>query len=77
VISGFHLLKKDGYSAQDFAEYEEIARRLYEYPCTVYTCHCTGTEPYGRMKAIMGDQLRYIRTGEEVGLGAGEQCRVL
>jgi 7,8-dihydropterin-6-yl-methyl-4-(beta-D-ribofuranosyl)aminobenzene 5'-phosphate synthase len=30
------------------------------------TCHCTGTEPFERMKAIMGDRLRYIRTGEEV-----------
>ena len=25
-----------------------------------------GTEPFERMKAIMGDRLRYIRTGEEV-----------
>ena len=66
VISGFHLLRKDGYNAQDFAEHEEIARRLCEYPCTFCTCHCTGTEPFERMKAIMGDRLRYIRTGEEV-----------
>ena len=66
VISGFHLLKKDGYGAEDFAEHEEIARRLCEYPCTFCTCHCTGAEPYGRMKAIMGDKLCYIRTGEEV-----------
>jgi 7,8-dihydropterin-6-yl-methyl-4-(beta-D-ribofuranosyl)aminobenzene 5'-phosphate synthase len=66
VISGFHLLRKDGYSEQDFAEHEEIARRLCEYPCMFCTCHCTGTEPFERMKAIMGDRLRYIRTGEEV-----------
>ena len=66
VISGFHLHKKDGYGVQDIAEHEEIARRLCEYPCTFCTCHCTGAEPYGRMKAIMGSQLRYIRTGEEV-----------
>ena len=66
VISGFHLLRKYGYNAQDFAEHEEIARRLCEYPCTFCTCHCTGTEPFERMKAIMGDRLRYIRTGEEV-----------
>ena len=42
VISGFHLLKKDGYSAQDFAEHEEIARRLCEYPCTFCTCLANG-----------------------------------
>lgn len=66
VVSGFHLLKKDGYNEDDFAGHEAIARRLAEYPCTFCTCHCTDTAPYERMKKIMGGKLRYIRTGETV-----------
>jgi 7,8-dihydropterin-6-yl-methyl-4-(beta-D-ribofuranosyl)aminobenzene 5'-phosphate synthase len=64
VISGFHLMRRDGYGARDTAEQDEIAHRLAGYPCVFHTCHCTGIEPYERMKQIMGDKLRYIRTGE-------------
>lgn len=66
VISGFHLLKKNGYEAADIAEYKEIARLLCDYPCMFYTCHCTGVEPYECMKTVLGDRLRYIRTGDSV-----------
>lgn len=64
VISGFHLLKKNGYEPSDFMEYKELARMLSNYPTVFYTCHCTGLEPFECMKAIMGEKLRYIRTGE-------------
>jgi 7,8-dihydropterin-6-yl-methyl-4-(beta-D-ribofuranosyl)aminobenzene 5'-phosphate synthase len=64
VISGFHLMRRDGYGARDTAEQDEIAHRLAGYPCVFHTCHCTGIEPYERMKQTMGDKLRYIRTGE-------------
>lgn len=64
VISGFHLMRRDGYGDRDTAEQDEIARRLAGYQCVFHTCHCTGIEPYERMKRILGDKLRYIRTGE-------------
>jgi 7,8-dihydropterin-6-yl-methyl-4-(beta-D-ribofuranosyl)aminobenzene 5'-phosphate synthase len=64
VISGFHLLKKNGYEPSDLAEYNEIAQQLSKYPCMFYTCHCTGIEPYDQMKTVLGDRLLYIRTGE-------------
>lgn len=66
VISGFHLLKKNGYAPSDFIEYKELARMLSDYSCDFYTCHCTGLEPYECMRSIMGKSLRYIRTGELV-----------
>ena len=64
VISGFHLLKKNGYEPSDLMEYKELARMLSNYPIDFYTCHCTGFEPFECVKAIMGEKLRYIRTGE-------------
>ena len=66
VVSGFHLMRKTGYDDTDVCEQEEIARRLMDYPCRFYTCHCTGVEPFARMKDIMGDRLEYIHTGGKI-----------
>ena len=66
VVSGFHLMRSTGYDGTDIREQEEIARRLMDYPCRFYTCHCTGVEPFARMKDIMGDRLEYIHTGGKI-----------
>ena len=66
VVSGFHLMRKTNYDGTDIREQEEIARRLMDYPCRFYTCHCTGVEPFARMKDIMGDRLEYIHTGGKI-----------
>ena len=66
VVSGFHLMRKTGYDGTDIREQEEIARRLMDYLCRFYTCHCTGVEPFMRMKDIMGDRLEYIHTGGKI-----------
>ncbi|MCR4735785.1 MAG: MBL fold metallo-hydrolase [Treponema sp.] len=66
VLSGFHLLRKSGYEENDYAEQDEIAKKLASYSCKFYTCHCTGQEPYERMKAILGDQLEYFHTGNVI-----------
>ncbi len=69
VVSGFHLMRKSGYAEGDFREQEEIANRLMELPCRFCTCHCTGIEPFERMKAILGERLSYLRTGERIAIG--------
>ena len=66
VISGFHMKKKQGYEAADIAVIEETARRLSRMHTKFFTGHCTGEEPFARMCAIMGSQLQYVRSGEEV-----------
>ncbi len=66
VISGFHLMKKTDYRETELREIEEIARELKRYPTRFVTCHCTGTVAYDVMKAILGDQLEYVHSGEEV-----------
>lgn len=66
VISGFHLLRKQGYSGEDYTEMKDIARALSGYNTLFYTCHCTGEEPYKVMKEIMGNKLSYIHCGDEL-----------
>lgn len=66
VVSGFHLMKKSPYSEEELREIEEIAGELKNYPTRFITCHCTGEAAYERMKNIMGEQLAYIHSGEEI-----------
>ena len=66
VIGGFHLMKRAEFSQADSAEVTEIANRLKRYKSHFATCHCTGLMVYNQMKEIMGDQLTYVRSGDEV-----------
>ena len=68
VISGFHLMKKTDYTGDEIREIEEIAGELKKYSTRFITCHCTGIPAFDRMKAIMGDQLAYVHSGEEIDL---------
>ena len=58
VVGGFHLkgLENDGF-IKTFAE------ALKKYPCNFYTCHCTGTESYLKLKEILGNQIQYLSCG--------------
>ena len=66
VIGGFHLMKRTEYSQADTAEVTEIANRLKSYKAHFATCHCTGLPVFNQMKEIMGEQLSYVRSGDEV-----------
>lgn len=66
VISGFHLMKKNGYSDEDVENIKAIAAELKAMDTTFYTGHCTGEEPFAIMKDIMGDKLHYIHSGDEI-----------
>lgn len=66
VISGFHMMKKSGYKQEDIDLIEKTAWKLKEYRTKFYTCHCTGEEPYERMKRILREQIDYVKSGEEV-----------
>lgn len=68
VISGFHMMKKHGYTQKDREIVEMTAKRLKATKTVFFTCHCTGGEPYGWMKEIMGEQISYIRSGQEIRL---------
>ena len=66
VIGGFHLMKRTEFSEADTAEVTEIANRLRAYKAHFATCHCTGLPVFNQMKEIMGDQLSYVRSGDDV-----------
>lgn len=66
VISGFHMMKKQGFTDADVAEIEQTAKELATMDTHFYTGHCTGTDAYDIMKKIMGDKLEYIHCGEEI-----------
>lgn len=72
VFSGFHMMQPPGsYSHEDLEVIRQTARWLrHHYGGQLYTCHCTGLEPYGVMKEILGDRLHYIHCGESVELRA-------
>ncbi len=65
-ISGFHLMRKDGYSEADVEEIRELAVELLAFDTKFYTCHCTGVEPYEIMLGIMGkEKLSYVHCGDD------------
>lgn len=68
VISGFHLKQKTEYSEDEIREIKEMAEDLRGFPTRFVTCHCTGIPAFDIMKEIMGNQLQYVHSGEEVDL---------
>ena len=66
VISGFHLMKKTEYSDDELLEIIDTAEDLKKCHTMFFTCHCTGIPAFQLMKDIMGDQLEYVHSGDEV-----------
>ncbi|MBQ9984340.1 MAG: MBL fold metallo-hydrolase [Lachnospiraceae bacterium] len=69
MISGFHMRKKTDYTEEDVALMEETAKELCNTDTVFYTGHCTGEFPFEVMKKILGRQLIYVHSGEEVVCG--------
>ncbi len=66
VVSGFHLMVKREYRDKELQEIRAIAEELSKCPTRFYTCHCTGLPAFAEMKKIMGDQLEYVHSGDEI-----------
>lgn len=65
VLNTSTVAKRD-YREAEINDIKAIARELKKYPTRYFTCHCTGEAAYAVMKDIMGDQLQYVHSGEEV-----------
>ena len=66
VISGFHLMKKTGYTDDELRQIVSMGMELMRYSTKFVTCHCTGETAYEIMKNVLGDQLQYVHSGENV-----------
>lgn len=66
VISGFHMMKKGEYTEEEIQTIQNTAKELKEIPAVFYTGHCTGEKAFEIMKKIMGEQLIFVHSGEEV-----------
>ena len=64
VISGFHMMQKNGYSEEDILNIRETANALTQWNTIYYTGHCTDQLPFDTMKQMMGDQVRYVHSGD-------------
>ncbi len=67
VISGFHMMKREGeYTPAEKDVIIQTAEELARTDTVFFSGHCTGEPAFNMMKEIMGDQLRAIRSGEEI-----------
>ena len=66
VISGFHMMKKTGYEADEAALIRDAAKELRGMDTRFYTGHCTGIPAFEMMREIMGEQIRYMHSGDRV-----------
>ncbi|MCL2637922.1 MAG: MBL fold metallo-hydrolase [Oscillospiraceae bacterium] len=67
-VGGIHLTANGGKKLlASFDEIEKIAAEIKEMDIgTIYVCHCTGQKGYERLKIHLGDQVQYLRAGEEL-----------
>jgi len=65
VIGGFHLSSRSG-GNEVHEMIDRIGKYLVDTKAKFYTCHCTGLEPYKRLKTIMGDSIDYLSAGSEI-----------
>ncbi len=64
VIGGFHLYSHGLKRSEDPALVTEIGKFLLHTKAQYYTCHCTGTEAFAGLQAVMGDHIRYLSSGD-------------
>jgi 7,8-dihydropterin-6-yl-methyl-4-(beta-D-ribofuranosyl)aminobenzene 5'-phosphate synthase len=66
VVGGLHLVSsgKALYTAEQIEKMTAKLRSLVQG--VIYTCGCTGHKPYDLMKSALGDQLQYLKGGEDL-----------
>jgi 7,8-dihydropterin-6-yl-methyl-4-(beta-D-ribofuranosyl)aminobenzene 5'-phosphate synthase len=65
VIGGFHLSSRSG-GNESFETINRIGKYLIDTKAKYFTCHCTGLDPYNRLKAIMGESIEYLSAGSVI-----------
>ena len=68
VVGGFHLSSRSSGNNVNPEMIDKISKYLMNTNAKFYTCHCTGIEPYNRLKATMGDSIDYLSAGSEIAI---------
>ncbi len=68
VVGGFHLYNRTAKKCEDNDLIGEIGSFLNNTGSIYFTCHCTGIQPFIKLKKIMGDKVQYISTGSIIAL---------
>lgn len=63
VLTGFHMMKKSAYTADEISDIEKTALELKEMNTLFYSGHCTGKPAFDIMKNIMNENLIEIHSG--------------
>ncbi len=73
VIGGFHLHSRGTDENEAPEAIERLANELLKTGSMYYTCHCTGIQPYERLKTLMGGKIDYISAGRELDILGGNR----
>lgn len=69
VVGGFHLKSLTNEMSPEQVDHHisDISRELCS-SCsdTIYTCHCTGLEPFAKLEQKMGRRIAYLATGTTI-----------
>ncbi|NDL68804.1 MBL fold metallo-hydrolase [Anaerotalea alkaliphila] len=63
VVGGFHLMNNSAGTTENPGVVAQLGGYLQGIKAVCHTCHCTGLEPYGQLKGILGDGIGYLSTG--------------
>ena len=75
VVGGFHLSSRSGRN-EDSDTIDRIGNYLMSTNAKYYTCHCTGIEPYKRLKSVMGDNIDYLSAGSVLKISPTDAIKV-
>ena len=68
VVSGFHLSGSRGNRSEAPDVVDAIGEYLASTHSRYYTCHCTGTENFQRLRRIMGEKIQTLSTGDRISI---------
>lgn len=67
VVAGMHLVKSGLGKSEEDASIRTLATELLRYDHTMfYTMHCTGEEPFGKLRSLMGARIEYVACGDSI-----------
>ena len=66
VFGGFHLYNPPTGKYESDEMIDNVIDSLQNKDSIYYTCHCTGSKAYKRMKVAMGDKMNYLSTGTQI-----------